>query len=180
MKKLLFLPLFALLFNACTSSDVEPKKEFVGKWKINSFQVNLKMSGEQPENEVEDVSGKEIILEFKEDGTFTSSYVPTGDEDFELFPVSTATYSVQNDEYILISSKNEMGDNETIKYKYEINNDQLVLSMDKELVKEAFANALKLEAAALAAFGITAEDLLLEIFVDIESYDLSILMVKAN
>jgi hypothetical protein len=181
MKKIrLLIPALAILIASCTSADVAPEVNFVGKWQIQSLGIDYKEVGEDLQSETQDVTSENVIIELKEDGSFTTNYKSNENEDFALFPETVATYSVVDCMYIIIKSNDSQTEVPEVKYKFQLVNDELTLSLDKELTRDMFDKALSMNAESLAIFGYTVEEFLNEFFGGLEQYDTNIKLLRVE
>lgn len=181
MKKIhLLIPAFTILIASCTSADVAPEVNFVGKWQIQSLGIDYKEVGEDLQSETQDVTSENVLIELKEDGSFTTNYKSNENEDFALFPKTVATYSVVDGMYIIIKSNDSQTEVPEVKYKFQLVNDELTLSLDKELTRDMFDKALSMNAESLAIFGYTVEEFLNEFFGGLEQYDTNIKLLRVE
>jgi hypothetical protein len=123
MKNKAFLPIFFLslfILNSCEDKKSDKQDPLVGTWEAVSMSVTLDDGTFFSVPITEDFS---MILEIREDGTFTMTQTDEGETD-----VSSGTWSADNDR-ITIADQSGTSTSGTSTFDYDLDGDTLTFSI---------------------------------------------------
>lgn len=138
-KALTFLAIYTLLIACKKNNDVSPI-DVTGKWNLNTIDSNVEFSSDSPQVEKQDVTSQGIYIEFKADGTYiTNSDLGIASITKKETGENTGTYELKNGVIALNFVEADLAIPLKLYFQAEVNNNQLVISLDRDDLVKSFA-----------------------------------------
>jgi hypothetical protein len=173
LRKLAILFLSAIFFMACSkdgSKDISPES-VIGKWILQNISSSVEFKNDTPENTNEDVTSQGLYFDFASDGTYTTNgAIELGDINENGGSLTTGNYEFSNSVLSLTYKDPDLGIPVTLYLNATISGNEMTLSLDKNDLVKAFAEATGVDAFTQA---------FLQIFLDeIVKFDYSMTLKK--